>query len=89
MANGSIAGRFGAIVCSAALFLAPFIALIYSPELGLFVMAAALLATAYLLREALHAVGPGSRRWLRVAIGVDVAVAIVCVVVLIWLLVGP
>ena len=88
MANGSIAGRFGAIVCSAALFLAPFIALIYSPELGLFVMTAALLATAYLLREALHVVGPGSRRWLRVAIGLDVAVAFTCIAVLIRLLMG-
>jgi hypothetical protein len=89
MANGSTAGRLGAIVCSAALFVAPFIALAYSPELGLFVMAAALLATAYLLREALHAVGTGSQRLLRIAIGVDVAVAVACVVVLMWLLVGP
>jgi hypothetical protein len=88
MRESRAAGRLGALILSVALFLAPFIGLLYGPELGLFVMAAALSATAYLLRESLPAVAEGARRWLRIVIAIDAAFAIACVVVLVWLLVN-
>ena len=66
-------GRLAVFTASLAILLAPFIALLYAPEAGLAIMAAALTVTAYLLRDALiaaggtithhHAVGRDHRPW--------------------------
>jgi hypothetical protein len=80
--------RAGAIVLAAAIFVAPFIALLYRAEAGLAVMAAALVATTFLLHEALAIAEHGLRRWVRIAIGVNVVLAVACIVVLAWLLSG-
>jgi hypothetical protein len=64
---------------------APFIALAFRVEAGLAVMSVALVATAILLRDALG-VAPGTRRWVRVAIAIDIALAAACVGLMITLL---
>jgi hypothetical protein len=77
--------RFGAAVLSAAIFLAPFLALIFSAEAGLAMMAAALGATTWLLAEAISAVPDRARPWIRLAIAVNLALAIACLALAIWL----
>jgi hypothetical protein len=64
---------------------APFIALLYRTEAGLVVMALGLSGAALLLRDALPAVAPGARRWLRLAIGVNLALAVACLMLVVVL----
>jgi hypothetical protein len=72
------------VFASLAIFLAPFIGLLYAPEAGLALMATALAVSAYLLHDALIAVGaPRSRLTLLVA--VNLVLALACVLVLIVL----
>ena len=80
--------RAGAIVLAAAIFVAPFVALLYRAEAGLAVMAAALAATTFLLHEALGIAEPELRRWVRIAIAVNVILAVACVALIVWLLFG-
>jgi hypothetical protein len=73
---------------SAAVVAAPFIALLYSREIGLGVLAVALGSTVYFAFEALREAGTDERRrQLRVLLGVNAAFLAVVVVVLAWLLV--
>ncbi len=74
-------GRIGAVVASLAMLLAPFIALLYAPEAGLATMAAALIVTAYLLREALLAAGAPPTK-ITLLVGINLVMALACVLVL-------
>ena len=77
-------GRVGAVVASLAMLLAPFITLLYAPEAGLAIMAAALTVTAYLLRDALLAAGSPPIR-LTLLVGINLVLALACVLELIVL----
>ena len=80
-------GRMATAFLAGAMIIAPFVALLFRAEAGLAVMATALFATAYLLREVLAATAPGARRWVRAAIGVDLALAAICLALAIALIV--
>jgi hypothetical protein len=80
-------GRVAIVVASLAIFLAPFIALLYAPAAGLAIMAAALTVTAYLLRDALQAAGAPPTR-LNLLVGINLVLALVCFLVLIALVAG-
>jgi hypothetical protein len=77
-------GRVGAVVASLAMLLAPFIALLYAPEAGLAMMAAALTVTAYLLRDTLLATGSPPTS-LTLLVGINLVLALACVLVFIVL----
>ena len=87
MRRGSDASRWGAWLAAAAIFLAPFIALLYRTEAGLIVMATALGATSLLLRGALDVVPPGTRRWLRLMLLFNVVLMLACLLAAVWLIV--
>jgi hypothetical protein len=78
-------GRVAIVVVSLAIFLAPFIALLYSPAAGLAIMTAALTVTAYLLRDALQAAGTPPTRW-NLLVGINLVLALACFLVLIVLI---
>jgi hypothetical protein len=80
MREGPNVGVAGARFLALAIVAAPFLALLYCPEAGLIVMALALAAATLLLCDALPAAVPGARRWLRLAIGVNLALAAACLV---------
>lgn len=71
---------------AAAMFLAPFLAFLYRVEAGLGLMAVALGATSFLLWEALGDVPARVRPRLRVLIGVNLTLALVCLGAAAWLL---
>jgi hypothetical protein len=68
-----------------AVFAAPFLALFYGPSAALAVMAAALVAVTFLLRGAASSTSLAARRWLRLALIVDLVLALACLVAAIWL----
>ena len=68
-----------------AILVAPFIAMLIRVEAGLIVMALALCAVSLLLREALDAVPIRIRRWLRLAMVANVALAVACISLAAWL----
>jgi hypothetical protein len=80
MREGPNIGVAGVRLLALAIFAAPFLALLYRPEAGLIVMALALSAATLLLRDALPAAVPGVRRWMRLAIGVNLVLAVACLV---------
>lgn len=82
------AGRVGIAILAAAMLVAPFLALAYRREAGLVVMAAALIATAALLRDALSAATGRAHRLLLVAIAVNVVLALACLAVVTVLVLG-
>ena len=88
MSDGLARGRLGALVLSAAVFLAPFIALLYNVAAGLIVMATALAAATFLLLEAVSVAPDHARRWLRLAVAVNLGLATACALAAIWLIVG-
>ena len=63
---------------------APFIALLFRAEAGLVVMAMALSAGSFLLGDALDATPGQFHRWLRMGIGVNLALAAACVALAVW-----
>ena len=65
---------------------APFIALLFRTEAGLVVMATALSAGSFLLAGALDATPRQFHSWLRLGIGVNLALAAACVGLALWLL---
>lgn len=71
-----------------AMVAAPFLAYVYSAVAGLVVMAVSLLTTAVLARGLTDAVPAAVRRWLGVAVAVNVALAIACLVAVGWLMLG-
>lgn len=82
-----IAGSFlGRLVLAAAILAAPFIAWLYRAEAGLVMMALALGAGSLLLAGALDSAPGQMRRWLRLGIGINVALAAACVALALWLL---
>ncbi len=74
-------------MAAGAIFLAPFIALLYRAEAGLIVMALALGATSLLLHGMVAAPPPRTRRWLRLLVAVNALIALACLVAAGWFLV--
>ena len=79
-------GRLRAALLAAAMLAAPFIALLFRTEAGLVVMALALAAGSFLLADALAATSGQLHRWLRIGLGVNLALAAACVALAVWLL---
>jgi hypothetical protein len=71
-----------------AIFIAPFIAWLFAVEAGLAVMCVALLATTVLVREAASTVPVRAQSWLRIAVGVNLFLALACAAAAVWLLTG-
>ena len=71
---------------AAAILTAPFMASLYSIGAGLVVMAVALAAGSYLLVAAIAAAPVRFQRWLRLGIGVNLALAAACIALAVWLL---
>jgi hypothetical protein len=65
---------------------APFIALLFRTEAGLGVMALALGAGSFLVADVLGATPGQFRSWLRIGIGVNLALAAACIALAVWLL---
>jgi len=87
MRRGRDASRWGAWLAAAAIFVAPFIALLYRTEAGLIVMATALGAASLLLHGALDAAPQGARRWLRLMVFFNVVLLLACLLAAGWLIV--
>ena len=85
MRRGSDAARLGVRLAAGAIFVAPFIALLYRAEAGLIVMALALGATSVLLHDALGAVSPRARPRLRLVLAFNVLSIVACVALVVWL----
>jgi len=79
-------GRLRVAFLAAAILAAPFIALMFRTEAGLIVMAVALGAGSFLLADAFGATPGQLHRWLRLGIGVNLALAAACVALAVWLL---
>ena len=77
--------KLGAWLAAAAIFAAPFVALLYRAELGLVVMAVALGATTLLLRGMLTAVPGKAQRWLRLVVALNLVLALACLLAAGWL----
>ena len=86
MSRGLFGGRLGAVLGSVAILAAPFLAWLFRPEAGLLLMALALGAGSLVLADALNATPEHVRRWVRLGIGVNVALAVACVALALWLL---
>jgi len=71
--------RLKAAFLAVAIVAAPFIALLVRTEAGLVVMAVALSAGSFLLADALDVTHRPFRRWLRLGIGVNLALAAACI----------
>jgi hypothetical protein len=81
--------RLAGCLLAGAILAAPFLALLYDPTAGLAVMALALGATALLAFDAgRRSAGDGARRRLRVAAGVNAALAAACVAAAVARLLG-
>ena len=80
--------RLSAVLLSAAIFVAPFIALVFSTAAGLVVMAVALGVTSALALDAVPAIPPRARQWVRVAVVVNLGLAVACGAVAVWLVAG-
>lgn len=81
--------RFLTVLLAAAIFLAPLLALLLRVEAGLLAMAVALTATALLLRDAAPDAPRQLHQPLRLLVGVNLALAVACLVALAWLVVRP
>jgi hypothetical protein len=79
-------GRRRAVFLAAAILVAPFVALLFRTEAGLVVMAVALGAGSFLLADAVHGTPTWVHRWLRLGIGVNLALAAACIGLAVWLL---
>jgi hypothetical protein len=88
MRQNPIPERVVAAVLAGSMLVAPFIALLYRAEAGLAAMVAALLATAFLLREVDASTAGNKRQWVRLAIALNLSLAIACVGLILLLLSG-
>jgi hypothetical protein len=86
MSEERVLGRIGAIILILAIFVAPFIALVFRTEAGLVMMAVALSGGSFLLSNASEATPVTIHRWLRLGIFVNLILAVACVGVAAWLL---
>ena len=87
MRERSNTARWTVWLAAGAMFLAPFIALLYRAEAGLIVMALALGATSLLLHGMLDGAPLRTRRWLRLLVAVNVLLALICLLAAGWFLV--
>lgn len=87
MRRRSDPARWSVWLAAGAIFLAPFIALLYRAEAGLIVMAFALGATSLLLHGMLDGAPLRTRRWLRLLVAVNVLMATACLLAAGWLVV--
>ena len=87
MSEGPFLGRLRTAFLATAILAAPFIAWVFRAEAGLVVMAVALSAGSFLLADALGATPGQIHRWVRLGIGVNLALAAACVAIALWLLV--
>ena len=71
-----------------AIMVAPFIAFLFRTEAGLVVMAVALSAGSFLLADALGVTHGKYHRWLRLGIGVNLALAAACTALAVLLSLG-
>jgi hypothetical protein len=78
--------RVRAAFLAVAILAAPFIALLFRTEAGLVIMAIALSAGSFLLADALGVIHGQYRRWLRLGIGVNLALAAACIALAVLLL---
>lgn len=79
-------GQIVTVVMAGAMIAAPFLALIYSAIAGLTVMAIALLTTVVLARGAVDAAPIPMRRWLHIAVAVNIVLAVACLAAVVWLI---
>lgn len=79
--------RLGLRFAAGAIFVAPFIALLYRAEAGLVVMALALGAVSLLLHDAIGAAPGRAQGWLRMVLGFNIVAVVACLVAAGWLLV--
>ena len=86
MSKGSNVERLRAGLLAAAILAAPFIALLFRTEAGLVIMAVALSAGSFLLTDALGVTHGQFHRWLRLGIGVNLALATACIALAVLLL---
>lgn len=86
MRRASDPSGMGARLAAAAIFAAPFIALLYRAEAGLLVMALALGAVSLLLHDAIGAAPRHAQGWLRLVLGFNIALAGACLMAAAWLL---
>ncbi len=77
--------KFVLPILAMAIFVAPFLGLLFDVKVALGVMAATLSATAVILREASRSADDVARR-LQAMVGINITLAIGCVVALAWLL---
>ena len=84
--QGAVLGRLRGALLATAILAAPFIAWLFRAEAGLVVMAIALGAGSFLLADALGATPEQVHRWLRLGIGLNLALAAACIALAIWLL---
>lgn len=86
MRRESDTAKVGLLFAAGAIFVAPFIALLYRAEAGLVVMAIALGAVSLLLHEA-RGTAPGRAQGrLRLMLGFNIVVATACLAAAGWLL---
>jgi hypothetical protein len=78
--------RTATIGLTVAIFISPFLALLFNPVAGLGLMAAALIATALLLREAAADVHQSVRNRLRILVGINLTLAVACLLAAAWLM---
>ena len=82
--NRLLRTRIGTAALTLAIFVAPFLALLYGLAAALAVMAAGLVAASYLLRSAAPGSSLSARGWLRAALIVNLALALACLVAAVW-----
>ena len=84
--QGAVLGRLRGAFLATAILAAPFIAWLFRAEAGLVVMAVALGAGSFVLADARGAIPKQVHRWVRLVIGVNLALAAACIALAIWLL---
>ncbi len=78
--------RTATIGLTVAIFISPFLALLFNPVAGLGLMAVALIATALLLREVAAGAHQSVRNRLRLLVGINLALAVACVAAAAWII---
>jgi hypothetical protein len=73
------------ILLTVAIFVAPFLALLIAAEAGLALLALALCAATFLLREAIADAPARLRPGLRVLLGINIVLVLACLAALGWL----
>ena len=85
MRSGALPARIVPVMLALAILVAPFLGLLIDAKVGLGLMAVALSATAFLVREAIVGAPERARRSLRRVVALNAALAIACIVALVIL----